>query len=217
MKASLAGRYVIDNDKPIVASASSNIAIPAGDLNFTALTDATFSSSPSLNGLVLSLQRPGSFIVNYNVPKKDFRFQFMNRVRVLEKPVNLSYIHSVGENRTVLEGTLVLDPANKVSASHTLGPTVNGKLKYSYLHGGVTAFEPSYDLGKNAWDFSVSRKVFGDDVVKASYQSSDRNLGLEWSRNSKTSGCFKVSAIFNVAEEFKMPKLIAENTWNVEL
>lgn len=123
--------------------------------------------------------------------EQDFRFQFMNTVRVAEKPLKLTYIHSRGDNRTILDGTLVFDSANKVSANHALG-SKNCKLKYTYLHGGVTTFEPCYDLAKNSWDFAVARKVYGEDVLRASYQTSSQVLGLEWSRNSKQIGSFKV-------------------------
>ncbi|GAB4852007.1 Outer envelope pore protein 24B, chloroplastic [Ancistrocladus abbreviatus] len=221
MKASLKGRYDYDLQKPAAAaaaaSAASTLAFPVGDLKLRAsMTDAAFVGGPSLNGLALAVEKPGSFIFDYNIPKQDFRFQFMNTIRLKEKPLNLTYIHNRGDNRTILEGSLVLDSANKVSVNHALG-SKNGKLKYSYVHGGVTTFEPCYDLGKNAWDFAVSRRVYGDDVVRASYQTSNQLLGLEWSRNSKTSGCFKVSATFNLAEEAKLPKLVAESTWNFDM
>lgn len=121
----------------------------------------------------------------------------MNSVRVLEKQLNMTYIHSKNDNRTILDGTLVLDSSNKVSANHMLGST-NGKLKYTYVHKGVTTFEPSYDLKKNSWDFALSRRVYGDDVLKASYQTSNQILGLDWSRTSKTNGCFKVNFCFYV-------------------
>lgn len=212
MKASLKGRY--DTDK---SGAAANVAVFASDVKLRAsLTDATVVGGPGLNGLVLGVEKPGVFIVDYNVPKKDFRFQFMNTVRVADKPLNLTYIHSKGDNRTILDGTLVLNSANKVSANHILG-TGNGKLKYSYLHGGVTTFEPSYDLAKNSWDFAVSRRVYSDDVFRATYQTSSKLLGLEWSRNSKVNGCFKVSASVNLAEERKVPKLTAESTWDFEM
>ncbi|GMH04151.1 hypothetical protein Nepgr_005990 [Nepenthes gracilis] len=222
MKAAFKGRSEYDTGKPASATAASSsaavtLSVPAGDVRLRAsMTDATFLNGPSLNGLALSIEKPGSFIIDYNVPKKDVRFQSMNSVRILEKPLNLTYIHSRVDNRTILEGTLVLDSANKVSATHTLG-SKNGKLKYIYVHGGVTSFEPCYDLAKNSWEFAASRKIYGDDVLKASYQTSSQLLGLEWSRNSKTNGCFKVSAIFNLAMEVKMPKLVAETTWNFEI
>lgn len=127
---------------------------------------------------------------------QDFRFQFMNTIRVAEKPLNLTYIHSKGDERTILDGALVIDSSNKVSVNHMLG-TGNTKFKYNYVHGGLTTFEPSYDLGKNAWDFSVSRRVYGDDLFKATYQTSSKNLGLEWTRSSKMNGSFKVSAVTN--------------------
>ena len=119
----------------------------------------------------------------------------MNSIKVLEKPLNLTYIHSSGDNRTILDGTLVFDSANKVSANHMLG-SKNCKLKYSYVHQGVTTFEPIYDVAKNSWDFAVARRVYGDDVFRASYQTSSKQLGLEWSRNSKFNGVFKVTCSY---------------------
>ncbi|XP_074273273.1 outer envelope pore protein 24, chloroplastic-like [Silene latifolia] len=216
MKAAVRGKYEYESDA-VASSAVSTLAIPAGDFKLKAsMTDATFIKGPSFNGLSLSLEKPGSFILDYDVPKQDFRFQFMNSIRILETPLNMTYIHNRGANRTVLDGTLVLGSSNKVSANHMMG-SKNGKFKYTYVHQGLTTFEPSYDLGKNSWDFALSRRVYGDDLLKASYQTANNNLGLEWSRNSKTTGCFKISAIFNLAEEVKMPKLMAESTWNIDI
>ncbi|KAL2498367.1 Outer envelope pore protein 24A [Abeliophyllum distichum] len=212
MKASFKTRY-----EPDKAAAAATITANAGDFRLRAsMTEATVINGPSLDGLSLALEKPGFFTIDYNVPKKDFRFQFMNTVRVADKPLNMTYIHSKGDNRTVLDGTLVLDSTNKVSANHVLG-TENSKLKYTYVHGGLTTFEPSYDLGKNAWDFTMSRRVYGDDVFRATYQTTSRNLGLEWSRSSKLNGAFKISASVNLAEERKMPKLCAETIWDFEM
>ncbi|KAL2521028.1 Outer envelope pore protein 24A [Forsythia ovata] len=212
MKASFKTRY-----EPDKAAAAATVTANAGDFKLRAsMTEATVINGPSLNGLSLALEKPGFFIIDYNVPKKDFRFQFMNTIRVVDKPLNMTYIHSKGDNRTILDGTLVLDSTNKVSANHVLG-TENSKLKYTYVHGGLTTFEPSYDLGKNAWDFTMSRRVYGDDVFRATYQTTSRNLGLEWSRSSKLNGAFKISASVNLADERKMPKLSAETTWDFEM
>lgn len=115
----------------------------------------------------------------------------MNRVRVMERPLNLTYSHWRGENLTALDGTLMIDPANKFSFNYGFD-SCNCKLKYSYTHEGLTTVEPSYDIGKNAWDFAVSRRVYGNDVVRASYESSTKVLGVEWTRNSSLNGSFKV-------------------------
>ncbi|KAF9688543.1 hypothetical protein SADUNF_Sadunf02G0207900 [Salix dunnii] len=212
MRASLKGKY--ENDK---STGAATVAFIAGDVKLRAsVTDATVVNGPSLNGLSLAVEKPGFFIVDYNVPRKDFRFQFMNAVKVVDKPLNLTYIHSRGDNRTILDGTLVVDSANKISANYMIG-TESCKLKYTYVHRGLTTFEPCYDLAKNSWDFAVSRKVYGDDVFKATYQTSSKNLGLEWLTNSKLNGSFKFSASVNLAEESKMPKLSAESTWNFEM
>ncbi|KAL1217910.1 Outer envelope pore protein 24B [Cardamine amara subsp. amara] len=210
MKASLKGKY--DADK---TTGVGSFAVNAGDLKLRAtMTDATLVAGPTLNGLSLAVEKPGSFIVEYNVPKKDVRFQFMNTVKIAEKSLNLTYIHSRGDNRTIVDGSLLIDSSNKLSANYMVG-TNNCKLKYSYAHGGIATFEPCYDLAKNTWDFAVSRRVYGD-LVKATYQTSSKLLGMEWSRNSKSSG-FKVCASVNLAEEVKTPKLTAETTWNLEM
>ncbi|XP_027356456.1 outer envelope pore protein 24, chloroplastic-like isoform X1 [Abrus precatorius] len=213
MKAALKGRYDIDKN----GAAAATLAVSTGDVKIRAsITDVTFVNGPSLTGLALAVEKPGAFIVDYNVPKKDFRFQFMNTVRVAEKPLNLTYMHSRGDNKTVLDGTLVLDSSNKVSANYVLD-TRNCKLKYVYVHKGETAFEPCYDMAKNSWDFAFSRRLCGDDLLRASYQTSSKMLGLEWSRNSKLNGCFKISASLDLAEELKLPKISAETTWNFEM
>ncbi|MCD7461012.1 Outer envelope pore protein 24B, chloroplastic [Datura stramonium] len=215
MKASVKARYETDK---AAATGAATVAFNAGDFKLRAsMTDATVVNGPSLNGLALAVEKPGSFIFDYNVPKKDFRFQFMNSIRVLEKPLNLNYIHFRGDNRTILDGTLVFDSANKVSANHVLGSR-GCKLKYSYVHGGLTTFEPSFDTTKNSWEFAVSRKVYGDGVCRATYQTTSKNLGLEWSRSSKLNGSFKVSASLCLAdEELKLPKLTAESSWDFDI
>ncbi|KAF3614961.1 Outer envelope pore protein 24A, chloroplastic [Capsicum annuum] len=216
MKASVKARY--ETEKAASATGGATIAFNAGDFKLRAsMTDATIVNGPSLNGLALGVEKPGSFIFDYNVPQKDFRFQFMNSIKVLEKPLNLNYIHFRGDNRTILDGTLVFDSANKVSANHVLGSR-GCKLKYSYVHEGLTTFEPSYDTTKNSWDFAVSHKVYGNDVCRATYQTTSKNLGLEWSRSSKLNGSFKVSASVCLAdEELKLPKLTAETSWDFDI
>ncbi|KAL8087759.1 hypothetical protein AgCh_037784 [Apium graveolens] len=202
------------NDKN---SAGATFAVTAGNVKLRAsMTEAIIVNGPSFNGLALSLEKPGSFIIDYNVPKKDIRFQFMNSIRVAEKPISLNYIHFRNDNRTILDGTIAFDSANKVSVNHVVG-SGNAKLKYTYLHGGVTTFEQSYDVAKETWDFAVSRKVYGDDVVKASYQTSKKLLGLDWSRTTKQNGSFKISASFVVGEQLKTPNISAETSWDFEM
>ncbi|XP_042497372.1 outer envelope pore protein 24A, chloroplastic-like [Macadamia integrifolia] len=212
MKATIKGRYGTEK-----SSSSATLAFNAGDVKLRAsMTDATVANGPSLNGLALSLEKPGSFIIDYNVPEKDVSFLFMNTVKVSDKPLNLTYFHGRGDNRTILDGTLVFDSANKVSANYALG-SGNCKLKYTYVHGGVRTFVQCYDFTKNAWDFALSQRVYGEDVFTASYQTSNKVLGLEWWRDSKSKGSFKISASLNLAEEVKKPKIVAESMWNLEL
>ncbi|KAJ8567505.1 hypothetical protein K7X08_019713 [Anisodus acutangulus] len=162
--------------------------------------------------MVTSLRPPSSMAP----PQKDVRFQFMNSVRVMEKPLNFIYTHWRGDNRTVVDGTLAIDSANKLSANYGVD-SGNCKLGYSYVHKGLTTFEPSYDFAKNSWDVAVSQRVYEDNVVKTSYQSSSRVLGLEWSKNPSSSGGFKICASVNLAEESKFPTLSVDSRLHVEL
>lgn len=66
MKTSVRARYEAEK-----SSASATLTLKAGDVNLRAsMTDATVVNGPSLNGLGLSIDKPGSFIINYDVPKK---------------------------------------------------------------------------------------------------------------------------------------------------
>lgn len=217
MKATVKAKY--DVDKSTASFVSTLATAAAGDARVSVTaTDASFVKGPSLQGLKLTLEKPGAFIIDCDVPKKDFRFQFMNAVNVQGKRLSLTYIHFLGAGRTTLDGSLAIDPANKVTGSYDF---VSGgcKLKYSYTHGELrrTVFEPTYNVTKNTWDFALCRRFLDDDVIKASYQTASRNLELEWSRDSKVNGSFKISASVNLAEQAKVPKLIAESTWNYEL
>ncbi|XP_055821538.1 outer envelope pore protein 24B, chloroplastic-like [Solanum dulcamara] len=213
MKATVKAQYETEKEAP---TGGATVAFKAGDLKLRAsMTDVTLLNGPSFKGLAVAVEKPGSFIFDYNVPKNDFTFQFMNSIKVLEKPLNLTYSHSVGENKTILDGTLVFDSANKLSVNHKLG-SEGCKLKYSYVHGGLTTFEPSYDTQEDSWDFAVSH---GKDVCSATYKTPSKNLGLQWSRSSKLGASFKVSASLCVDDEelFKFPKLTAETSWDFEI
>lgn len=115
----------------------------------------------------------------------------MNSIRVSGKPLNFTYLHSLVEKSTALDGTLLLDTNHKVSANYGFD-SGNCKVKYSYVHGGVMTFEPSYDFADKSWDVAVSRRINEDSVVRASYQSSTMVLGLDLKRNSFANGSFKV-------------------------
>ncbi|KAK1410410.1 hypothetical protein QVD17_36947 [Tagetes erecta] len=212
MKASFRGSYDADN-----SDATASVVLTTGDINLRAsIAGDAFINAPSLNGLTLSLENPGSFNIDYNVPKKDVRFQFMNSFRVNGKPLNFTYTHSLIGNSTALDGTLLLDSNNKVSVNYGFEPR-DCKVKYSYVHGCLTTIEPSYDFGDNSWDLALSRRLQDDSVVRASYRSSTRVLGMDFRTKSFASGRFKVSASVNLAEEKKIPKLTAESIWDFDM
>lgn len=66
MKGTLKTRH--ESDK---MEAVATVAVNAGDVRLRAsMTDATLVNGPSLNGIALAVEKPGFFIVDYNVPKK---------------------------------------------------------------------------------------------------------------------------------------------------
>ncbi|TVU44223.1 hypothetical protein EJB05_03659 [Eragrostis curvula] len=226
MKATLKGRF--DGDK---ATAATTLALPpAGDLRFKAsATEATFTNGPSLNGLTLTLEKPGAFLVDVKPQNRDVRFQFMNSALVYDKRLSLTYTHSTSlatavadapppPSRTALDCTLTVDPANKLTLSHALG-SGGCRVKYSYAHGvdRLTTIEPVFDTKTNAWEFAVTRKFQGGDAVKGTYHASTKLLGLEWNKDSLAGGSFKVAASFDLSDQSKAPKLVAESTWNYEI
>jgi hypothetical protein len=224
MKATVKGRF--EGDK---ATAATTLAVPAaGDLRFKAsATEAAFANGPSLRGLTLTLEKPGAFLIDLKPHNQDARFQFMNSALVLDKRVSLTYTHSTSlapapaaapPSRTALDCSVTFDPANKVNFSHSLG-SGGCRVKYTYAHGvdRLTTIEPLFDTNKNAWEFAVTRKFPGGDAVKGTYHASTKLLGLEWSRDSKAGGSFKVATTFDMSDQSKAPKLIAESTWNYEI
>ncbi|KAG6484386.1 hypothetical protein ZIOFF_052901 [Zingiber officinale] len=203
MKATLKGRYEANKG----ATAVSTLAVNAGDVRIKAsMTDATFIRGPSLNGLALSVEKPGAFILDYHLPANDVRFQFMNSVRLMDKTVNLTYIHAQGSNRTTLDGSVAFNPSDKVNVSYTFGEPSACKVKYVYAHGelGRTVLEPCYDVSKNAWDFAVTRKFEEGDSLKATYHTSTNNLDLEWCRDPKDSGSFKGPTMSSAMKKLQM-------------
>ncbi|KAG6729585.1 hypothetical protein I3842_01G035800 [Carya illinoinensis] len=148
---------------------------------------------------------------------QDVRFLFTKNLNMLERPLNLTYTHAMSENRTLLNGTLELDSASKLSANYAFH-SGNCKLKYSYAHGGTT-LEPSYDFGNKSLDLEASQRILEGNLIRASYKTSSKTLGLEWSSNSKHNKNlrFKVSALLELAKGLHMPILNAESIWDFSL
>lgn len=69
LKASVKARYETEAEKE-AATGGATVTVNAGDFKLRAsMTDATVINGPSLNGLSLAVEKPNSFIFDYNVPK----------------------------------------------------------------------------------------------------------------------------------------------------
>lgn len=78
ISASLRGRY--DGD---VSGAIGTVTVDGGVVKLKAnMTDATFVNGPSLESLSLSLEKPGSFLIDYDVPKKVLYFSPTSSVSI---------------------------------------------------------------------------------------------------------------------------------------
>lgn len=187
-----------------------------GDLKLKAsCTDRTFEDASKLAGVSFGLEKPGFFIVDYDVPKKAARFQFMNSAKIYGKQLKLTYIHPQKANATVLESSLAFDPANKLTGKYSFH-SGKGSIRYSYVHSSGVTLEPSYDFHSNAWSFAASQKLAGENTLKATYETSKKMFDLEWTRECKETGFFKVSCTVHRSEN-KPPKISLERTWNLEI
>ncbi|KAJ4711260.1 Outer envelope pore 24A, chloroplastic-like protein [Melia azedarach] len=63
-------------------------AADAGELKLRAYV----ISGPTLNvsDVSLSIEKPGSFLIDFDVPQQGVRFQFMNTARLLQKQRNMT-------------------------------------------------------------------------------------------------------------------------------
>ncbi|CAL9096113.1 unnamed protein product [Musa acuminata var. zebrina] len=228
MRATLTGKYETDKDDG-KASTILTINTNVGDAKLKAsVTNAlvvnTAKDSPPK--FSFTLEKPDSFSVVYSRKHDanrqsddppDVQFKFMNAIKVMEKTVELEYTHGMPEKKTAVGGSVALNPRNKVAVSHVLG-TRDCKVKYKYEHGERvrTAVEPSYEVAANAWGLDVSSRFEGGDAVKASYRTAAKTVNLEWSRNSKVNGTFKISSSFNVMDPKINPRFMAESTWSYD-
>ncbi|GMI90156.1 hypothetical protein like AT1G45170 [Hibiscus trionum] len=201
---------------------SATLAANPGDLKLRAsFSDTNFiddGSTLNLDDLLISVEKPGSFLIDFDIAKQDVQFQFMNTFKVEGKQVNWTYTHTRNDRRTILDGSLMFDRGSKLSASHELG-SVSCKLKCSYVHKGLTTFEPCYDLAKKSWDLAMSRRVLGGDLIKANYETSSQVLGVEWLSSSlfyEDGISVKVSASFNLAEGLHTPQISVRSMWNFQ-
>ena len=67
-----------------------------GDLKLTTTCiDATFVKGSYLDGIVLIMEKPSFFIIDYDFPQKAARFQFMSSTKVFGKQLKMTYIASL--------------------------------------------------------------------------------------------------------------------------
>jgi hypothetical protein len=65
-RASVKGKYEAG-----LQAASATVSVNAGDLKLKATcTDSTFVNVRSLNGITLGVEKPGFFMIDYDLPKK---------------------------------------------------------------------------------------------------------------------------------------------------
>jgi hypothetical protein len=139
----------------------------------------------------------------------------MTGATVAGKSVRLTYIHPQKRNATLLEASLALDSRNKVTAKYSFA-SEHGHLKYTYVHGSGTTLEPAYDFHTQGWHFAIGCKFGKHDHTKAVYDGHIKTVGLEWTRESKEYGHFKVTATVPV-KDHRAAKVVAEKTWSVDI
>lgn len=198
-------------------TATATVIIPVGDVKLkSTCADTTFAPGEgvSLRGVAFGVEKPGAFMIDYDMHTQAPRFQFMAGAQIAQKPLKLTYIHAQKRNTTLLEGSLSLDARNKVTGAYSFN-THKGSLKYTYVHGSGTTLEPSYDFGTEAWHFTAFKKVSQHDTARCGFDAHHNTVGLEWTRDSKEYGQFKIMATVPT-DTSKTLKLVAEKTWSVD-
>ncbi|KAG0560443.1 hypothetical protein KC19_10G180400 [Ceratodon purpureus] len=197
-------------------AATATLVLPVGDMKVKATcADNTFAAgAASLNGVGFGVEKPGTFMIDYDMQSQAPRFQFMAGASIAQKPLKVTYIHAQKRNATVLEANVAIDPRNKVVGKYSFS-THKGSLKYSYVHSSGATLEPSYDFQTEAWHFAASRKVGSHDNARLCYDAAQSTIGMEWTRDSKEYGQFKISATVPT-DTSKSPKLVAEKTWSLD-
>ncbi|XP_024396406.1 outer envelope pore protein 24B, chloroplastic [Physcomitrium patens] len=198
-------------------AATATLSFPVGDLKLKATcADSTIVPGEGLSsrGVALGVEKPGTFMIDYDMHTQAPRFQFMAGANIAKKPLRLTYIHAQKRNMTVLEGSVSIDTRNKVTGKYSFN-TNKGSLKYTYVHGSGATLEPSYDFGTEAWHFAASKKVGPHDHARFCFDAQQSTVGIEWTRDSKEYGQFKITATVPT-DASKTPKLVAEKTWTVD-
>ena len=92
---------------------------------------------------------------------------------------------------TMLEGNLAFNTSKKVSIKYRF-TSRSDQLKYSYIHGrGGITFEFVYDFVSDSWNFSMQKEYIKVSLENL-YKELKNTLGVEWARELKVTGSFKV-------------------------
>lgn len=164
---------------------------------------------------LLAIEKPGHFIVEHHLHKKDTRLQFHSHADILTKTLKLTFIHHIGPGVTTLEASTAFNRQNKLTLKHNFaksGPLVKYELnKFGY------ALEPQYDFGlgkSNAWGLSLKSGI-GKNFFKATYIHHKQEAELEVQRMTGRGGPIKVTATVDVTNPKAIPKFILEKEFKV--
>ncbi|EFJ25035.1 hypothetical protein SELMODRAFT_100718 [Selaginella moellendorffii] len=212
-RASVLTKYDSGGGQVVAAS----VRLGVDDLQLRAsCSDRTFVRSAGLKGLTVGVEKPGSFVLEYDVHEAVPRFQFSGVGRLLNKDVQVSYTHQPKtRDALVVDGILIANPANKLHG-RMIFPTNKGHVKMCYVHNGHTSIEPGVEFPSRAWNLGIAHKFPGNHNVKATYDHMVKTVGLAWSRDPENgSGACKISA--NVPlQEPKNVRVLMEKVWNFD-
>eukprot|EP00850_Spirogloea_muscicola_P016071 SM000128S26204 [mRNA] locus=s128:167662:168948:+ [translate_table: standard] len=177
------------------------------------VTDATFTKDVGLSGVVVGVEKPGHFLVDYELEHKAPRFQFQNYATVANKPVRVTYNHYHKSGETSLEGEALLDTKNKLTLRHHFHSN-KPWVRYSYTHDGRTTVEPSYDFATENWGVGVKQRLDNTDSLKLHYSHYDRRGEIEWLKEPVDTGSFRVYGSAILEGDKRQPTFVVEKTWH---
>ncbi|GBG62040.1 hypothetical protein CBR_g28516 [Chara braunii] len=218
-------------------SASAVAAMGVGDMRLKAsFNDETLVKGvlerSQVTGLVLGVEKPLAFAIDYDVGNKSPRFQFRSTTTVGGKTVKWLFNHAPARNTTAVDVSTAIDKSgvNTVGVKYDFAKQSAG-VRFSRVFPSGTIVEPSFDFGTKSWSVMMTHTIAGGDSLLATYDSQANLLLLNWGRASEAGGAFRVGMtnIFATAgsngyggggtdEQPRMQSSLSiEKTWNFRL
>jgi len=177
----------------------------------------------STNGLAVTIEKSGAFVLDYDVATHSPTFTLHSGVKFAGKDVGVKYKHALKKNAASLENTFKVDDKHSGTVRWNLTnfdkPNYkNATLKWKYQHDDKWMAEPEYDFGSDAFRMALTHNMDKDNKLKAHFDASSFDGGLEWNQK-QSDGNMKMNVKANMRGKSLMSSLVvtAEKSINFDV